>query len=329
MINYVSIAITLSIIYGIAIGTNDAANSFGDWIGSKVGHIRLGLILCGLFAFLGAYLEGGKVIKTIGGGIVPKSYLTTEIVIIATIAAILWAFLASYFGMPISTTHSAVGGVGGVGLSLIIFGKMPAKEFNLKVVQNIIVCWFSTPTVAALISFIIGYLVLSFVKKAKIHRSATTLSKILLTLSSSYVAYTWGANDVANSVALLVGSGTVPLKTACIIGGASIAFGAIFFGYRVAETVGFEITNINPIMGVCADLSCAFTIHFFTQLKMPVSTTHALVGAIVGVGLARGINIVNFRVLKDIVFAWILTPLICCILTFLVYTFFFQVVKIF
>lgn len=322
MISYISIAIILSVIYGIAIGTNDAANSFGDWIGARVGPVRLGLILCGLFAFLGAFLEGGKVIKTIGGGIVPKTYLTTEIAIIGIIAAILWVFLASYLGMPISTTHSAVGGVGGIGLSLIIFKQMPANEFNLKVIRNIIICWFSTPTSAALISFIIGYIVLSFIKKSKIHRSATTFSKILLTISSSYVAYTWGANDVANSVALIAGANVVSMKTACIIGGVSIAIGTIFFGHKVAETVGFKITNINPIMGVCADFACAFTIHFFTQLKMPVSTTHALVGAIAGVGLARGINIVNFRILRDIIFAWVLTPIVCCCITFTIYSLF-------
>lgn len=322
MINYVLIAIILSIMYGVAIGTNDAANSFGDWIGARVGPVRLGLLLCGLFAFLGAFLEGGKVIKTIGGGIIPKAYLTTEVAIIGVVAAILWVFIASYFGMPVSTTHSAVGGVGGIGLSLIIFGKIPATEFNLRVIRNIIICWFSTPTGAALVAFILGYIVLSFIKLTKVHRSATTFSKILLTLSSSYVAYTWGANDVANAVALLVGANVVSMKTACVIGGLSVAFGAIFLGHKVAETVGFKITNINPVMGICADFACAFTIHFFTQLKMPVSTTHALVGAIAGVGLARGVNIVNFRILRDIIFTWVLTPVICCLLTFTIFTLF-------
>ncbi len=133
----------MSIIYGIAIGTNDAANSFGDWIGARVGPVRLGLMLCGIFAFL----EGGKVIKTIGGGIVPKTYLTTEIVIIGVVAAILWVFIASYLGFPISTTHSAVGGVGGIGFSLIIFGKIKVSEFNFnvlnfKILRNIILCEF-------------------------------------------------------------------------------------------------------------------------------------------------------------------------------------------
>lgn len=322
IISYVTIAIILSVIYGIAIGTNDAANSFGDWIGARVGPVRLGLVLCGLFAFLGAAVEGGKVIKTIGGGIVPKTYLTTEIAIIGIIASIIWVFLASYFGMPISTTHSAVGSVAGIGLSLVIFGKMPFNELNLKVIKNIIICWMSTPTGAALVAFIIGYIALSVVKKGKIHRKATIASKILLTISSSYVAYTWGANDVANSVALLAGANVVPMKVACIIGGASIAIGSIVFGKKVAETVGFKITNINPVMGVCADFACAFTIHFFTQLKMPVSTTHALVGAIVGVGLARGVNIVNFNILRDIILTWVVTPVVCCCITFFVYTVF-------
>lgn len=319
---YAIVAIVLSVIYGIAIGTNDAANSFGDWIGAKVGKVRVGLTLCGVFALLGAVLEGGKVVKTIGGGIVPKMYLTPEIAIVGVLAAMLWVFMASSLGFPISTTHSVVGGVGGIGLGLVLFGKMSSSEFNLKVVKNIIICWLSTPTGAALMGFVFAYIVLYVIRKGKIHRSATTFSKVLLTISSSYVAYTWGTNDVANSVALVAGSGIVSSKMACVIGGVSIAVGAIVFGKKVAETVGFKIANINPITGVCADLACAFTIHIFTNLKMPVSTTHALVGAIAGVSFARGINIVNFKMLRDIIFAWILTPVICCIITFLLFLFF-------
>ncbi len=316
------ITLFLSVFYGVAIGTNDAANSFGDWIGARVGKPRFGLLLCGIFAFIGAVLEGGKVMKTIGGGIVPQKYLLPEIAMVGVISAIMWVFIASWFGMPVSTTHSVVGSVGGIGLSLILFQQMPIDDFNFKVVFKIILSWLTTPTGSMAISFILSVIVLNVIKNFSLERPAQKIAKIFLTFSSSYVAYTWGANDVANSVALLSASGIVSSKTAVIIGGTSIAIGAIFFGYKVAETVGLKITRLTPVLGVCADISTALTIHFFTELRMPVSTTHALVGAIFGVGFARGVNIVNFKIMKDIVLAWVLTPVVSGFVTFLVFTIF-------
>ncbi len=312
-------AIVLSVIYGLVIGQNDAANSFGDWIGARVADVRIGLLLCGTFAFLGAFLEGGKVIKTIGGGIVPQIYMTNEIAFVGMIAAILWVFLASRYGLPVSTTHAAVGGIGGIGLALIVFGNMPQEAFNMKILLNIFICWISTPTTAMLLAFCGGYVILRFIKKFRLEQKIALPAKIMLTISSSYVAYTWGANDVANAMALLFGSNVLPAKAACAIGGASIAIGAIFLGRRVAETVGFQILRLTPIIGVIADFSAAITIHAFTQLEMPVSTTHALVGAIFGVGLAKGANLVNFKTIREIVIAWVLTPVITFAITFSVY----------
>jgi PiT family inorganic phosphate transporter len=322
MDTFIVLALILSVFYGIVIGQNDAANSFGAWIGSRVGKVRTGLILCGASALAGAFFEGGKVIKTIGGGIVPASYLTHEIAVIGIIASILWVFLASNWGLPISTTHSAVGGIGGIGAALILFGKMPASSMNLLVVRNIIICWLTTPIGSMILAFIIARIVLRLIVYFPSERKVNQVSKILLTISSSYVAYTWGANDVANSVALLVGSHIMTVHAACILGGVTIAIGAILLGHKVAETLGFGITDLTPLLSVCADISTAITIHFFTEFKIPVSTTHAIVGSIVGVGLARGVNIVNFKMIRDIVFAWGLTPILTFSITFIVYVVF-------
>jgi phosphate/sulfate permease len=316
---YSTTAIILSIFYGIVIGQNDAANSFGPWIGAKVGKIRTGLVLCALCAFMGALLEGGKVIKTIGGGIVPSIYLSYEIAVIGVVAAIIWVFVASLFGLPISTTHSAVGGIGGIGAALILFGIMPSKDFNLAVIRNIAICWVCTPLGSALIASAATMVVLRFLKFLNIEWGANLTLKILLTLSSGYVAYTWGANDVANSVALIAGCKVMSAKSACILGGASIGLGAALLGKRVAETVGFGVTNLTPLMGIIANIATALTIHLFTSYRIPVSTTHALVGAVFGVGIARGVNMVNFKIVAEIFFAWVVTPVLTFLLTFVIY----------
>jgi len=319
---YVVVAVALCIVYGFVIGQNDAANSFGPWIGAKIGKIRTGMILCAVFAIIGATLEGGKVIHTIGGGIVPAGYLTREVAVIGIIASVIWVFIASVLGLPISTTHAAVGSIGGIGAALIMFGRMPTADFNSGVIVNIVICWFFTPLASMVLALGLSLLMHRAIQKYGGSLFVDRVSRYLLTVTSCYVAYCWGANDVANSVALLVGAKIMSVKEACMLGGCAIGLGAIILGHRVAETVGFEITRLSPPMGVIADIATALTIHLFTRMGIPVSTTHALVGAVVGGGLARSVNIVNFKIVKEIVFAWAMTPVLTFILTFLVYIIF-------
>ena len=296
------ITILLSAVYGFGIGANDAANSFAAWIGSRTGKVRTGMILCGSFALIGALLEGYKVSKTIGKGIIPPEYITIEAAVIGLIAAILWVITASFFGFPVSTTHSVVGAVAGIGIAVM-------APLNLGVLKNIILCWMITPTGSLVIAFLIFSLLNFVLDVMNFKKQFMYISKILLTLTSIYVAYTWGANDVANATALVSASDVLSPRMACLVGGTGMLIGAVILGYRVAVNVGFNITRLNPISGISANLATAITIHTFTQLHMPVSTTHALVGAIFGVGIARGTNLVNFRVIRDIVLTWIITPI--------------------
>ena len=304
--------ILLAFVYAVVIGANDAANSFGNWVGARIGKVIIGMLLCGLFAIFGAVAEGHKVTKTIGSGIIPSSYLTAEMAAIGIIGAILWVAIVTYFGLPISATHSVVGGIAGLGLAM-------AAPVNWLVLKKIVICWLATPTASCLIAYLTFSFVLFIIKKLKIHKEFSKLSKYLITVSSCYVAYTWGANDVGNAVALISTAKVLPLKLSLFIGGVGICIGVVLFGSKVAITVGCNITRITPTMGVCSDIATAMVVHFFTQLKIPVSTTHALVGAIVGLGLVRGARIVNFKIIRDIVFAWVITPVVSGLISFCVY----------
>lgn len=306
------IIIILSFAYGLAIGANDAANSFADWIGARVGKVMTGMLLCGGFALLGAMLEGGKVSKTIGSGIINPAHLTLTVAMLGLIGAILWVFIATYFGLPISTTHSVVGGIAGLGIAMTI-------PLNWIILKKIVICWFATPTGSCIFAFFIFSFLLFIIRKLKIQKGFAKISKILLTLTSCYVAYTWGTNDVANATALVSASKALPVNLAVLIGGAGMFLGAVLWGAKVASNVGFNITRITPIMGICADLSAAITIHFFTQFGIPVSTTHALVGAIVGVGLVRGSKMINLKIAKDIAIAWVITPVVSGLISFCLY----------
>ncbi|MEW6556929.1 MAG: inorganic phosphate transporter [Elusimicrobiota bacterium] len=307
--------IGLAVVYAVAIGANDAANSFGDWvgvIGARTRQVVRGMFLCGLCALLGAILEGHKVSKTIGSGIVPAAYLTIEVVLLGLIGAIFWVFLATYFGLPISTTHSVVGGIAGLGLAI-------ASPINWQILKKIVICWIATPTGAGLIAYTVFLSLVFILKKFQFEKQFSKICKWLIVVTSCYTAYTWGANDVANATALLSASKVVSVKTAVFLGGCGILTGAVLFGSKVAITVGCSITRLTPAMGVCSDIATALTVHFFTQLKIPVSTTHALVGAIIGLGLVRKSQVVNFRIARDIVIAWVITPLVSGIISFFVY----------
>ena len=139
---------------------------------------------------------------------------------------------------------------------------------------------------------------------------------LLIILSGCYVAFTWGANDVANAVGVISGSGVMNAKMSVVFGGLAIVLGIMTWGYKVIETIGSEITRLLPIMALSAQLASAVNVHVYTLFGIPVSTSHSIVGAIVGVGMVRGIRVLNFRIMKDMVLCWLATPFISGIISY-------------
>ena len=132
------------------------------------------------------------------------------------------------------------------------------------------------------------------------------------------MAYTWGANDVANAVGIICGAGILTPRAALVIGGAAIVLGIVTWGYKVIETIGSEITHLLPIMAFSAQLASAINVHVYTMFGIPVSTSHSIVGAIFGVGLVRGLRVLNVRIMREIIVCWLATPFITGIISFLV-----------
>ena len=306
--------ILMGIGVGWSIGANDAANSLGTAVGSKVLTLRQAIILISIFGFLGAFLQGSYVMKTIGRGIVPMNLLDKNmaayLALVASFGACAWVVLATYWKMPISTSHSIVGAVAGAGLAI----NAPIKW---KVLLDIFICWIFTPIGAAILGYIFyrifKNLLYTIVPKKYLRRLLT----VLIILSGCYVAYSWGANDVANTTGVIVGAGILAPKISVIIGGFAIVFGITTWGYKVIETIGSEITNLLPIMAFSAQLASAINVHIYTLFGIPVSTSHSIVGAIFGVGLVRGVRVVNIRIMKEIVVCWLATPFISGVIAFI------------
>ncbi|MFA5157351.1 MAG: inorganic phosphate transporter [Candidatus Omnitrophota bacterium] len=311
----VGVTLLMGIAVGWSIGANDAANSLGTAVGSRVLNLKQAIVLICIFGFLGAYFQGSHVVNTIGKGIVPMDQLDKPLAIylalVASFAACAWVVLATYWKMPISTSHSIVGAVAGAGLAI-------SAPVRWKILLDIFICWLFTPIGAAVLGYIFYRVFKNIFYRIVPRKYLRPVLAGLIITSGCYVAYTWGANDVANAVGVISGSGIISVNISTIIGGAAILLGIVTWGYKVIETVGSEIAHLLPIMAFSVQLASAINVHVYTGFGIPVSTSHSIVGAIFGVGLVRGVHVLNLRIIREIVFCWLATPFISGVIGFLI-----------
>ncbi|TRZ94735.1 anion permease [bacterium] len=311
----VSIVLLMGAAVGWSIGANDAANSLGVAVGSKILTLKRAILLIAVFGFLGAYLQGSHVAKTIGKGIVPINELEGSrplyVALVASFAACCWVVLATYWRMPISTSHSIVGAVVGAGIAI-------GAPVKYRVLFDIFKCWFFTPLGAAVLGFILYQIFKISLYRIIPRRYFRAVMATLIVTSGSYVAYTWGANDVANATGVVVGAGILSPTFSVALGGVAIIIGIVTWGYKVIGTVGSEITHLLPIMAFSAQLASAVNVHIYTLFGMPVSTSHSIVGAIFGVGLVRGVRVLNIRIIREIIICWLATPFVSGIISFMI-----------
>lgn len=301
---------------GWSIGANDAANSLGTAVGSRIVTLRQAIILIVVFGFLGAYFQGSYVTKTIGKNIVPLNLLSRDqalvLALVSVFSACLWVVLATYKKLPISTSHSIVGAVAGAGLAI-------GAPVQWKVLNDIFICWLLTPVGSALLGYVFYRVFKNLFYRFVSRRFIKPLMSLLILSSGCYVAFTWGANDVANATGIISGAGVMDVKTSLMFGGLAIVLGIMTWGYKVIETIGSEITHLVPVMAFSAQLASALNVQAYTLMGIPVSTSHSIVGAIFGVGLVKGIRVLNLRIMKDIVFTWIATPFVSGIISFILF----------
>jgi PiT family inorganic phosphate transporter len=260
-------------------------------------------------------LQGKYVVKTIGNNIVRLASLdpTTAacIAVGATFAACVWVALATWRKMPVSTSHSIVGAVAGAGLALDL-------PVHWKVLRDIFLCWVLTPAGAIVLGYVFFRALRAVFPRVVPDSASGPVLTILVVSSGCYVAYTWGANDVANATGLLAGTGMFPVSTSIALGGLAIGLGIVTWGYKVIETIGSRITHMLPLMAFAAQLASAVNVHVYTVLGVPVSTSHSIVGAIFGVGLVRGVRVVDLGIMREILVCWFATPLVSGLISFVV-----------
>ena len=297
-----------SIFMGWSLGANDAANIFGTGVVTRAIRFRTAAILLSIFVILGSIIEGQKPMETVGY----FTGLDINSALLATIVAALVVTGMTYFGIPVSTSQAILGAVMGVAIYTSGFAAFPWDKFT-----RIIASWLIAPLGAMVISIGLYQLMDIISRRIKTLPTFMLAMKIGIMVVGSYGAYTLGANNVANTTGVFVGAGIFTPFLGTVIGGLAIAFGACTYSKRVMETVGGKITPLDIPTAFVAVLAEAIILHIFTQVGVPVSASQAIVGAIIGIGLAKGIRTVSARKITQIIGGWVLTLLVSILIPYL------------
>ncbi|MEE8409396.1 MAG: inorganic phosphate transporter [Myxococcota bacterium] len=296
---------------GWSLGSNDAANVFGTAVASRMVRFSTAAALCSVFVILGAVLEGEQGIETYRR----MSPMLPNEAFIVGLAAALTVTLMSFWRLPVSTSQAVVG-------ALVLIGVL-RSSLNIDSLGKIVLCWIGTPIGAALVTIVLYYVVGKAFNRAYPSLFAYDRGlRWLLIIAGSYGAYALGANNVANVTGAFVGPDMLTPFQACLIGSVAIAFGVVTFSKNVMMTVGKEIVQLDAFTAFIAILAEAITVHFYATIGVPVSTSQAIVGAVLGIGIVKGTQTINMRTLARVGFGWIGTPVIAAGVAFALFQIF-------
>jgi len=313
-----AIGLALSAMIAWSIGANDLANSASIAVGSGALSYRKTLVLFLAGLLMGALLQGFMVMKTLGKGVIQN--VTIEKAVASSLAAFVWIIVASYLGAPVSTSQSITGAIIGVGIADWILTR--ELLVNLSVVYKIIMSWVVSPLVAIALSFAL-HVLLTHRRTASRLKSRRALL-FLISFVTFMSAYSFGANDVANATGVYVtiaGSaiGAPDMETMRLLSlyaSFFIFLGGYIFGGRVLRTMAYKITKLDLQTGLASGLANFLVVWIFTTIPyvllgygLPISTTYACAGSIIGVGIVRSRSLkgVSARTVLFITLAWVIT----------------------
>ncbi|MDJ0783078.1 MAG: inorganic phosphate transporter [Desulfosarcinaceae bacterium] len=293
---------------GWSLGANDAANVFGTAVSARMLRFGTAAALAAVFVVIGALMEGQAAIDTLTG----LTRMGLSQAVIASVAAAATVSAMTLLGQPVSTSQAVVGAILGIGLL--------NGQLNLNGLTKVLLCWLGTPVGGALMAMVLFFTLGTLYNRLHLNLFQSDFwLRLALILAGSYGAYALGANNVANVTAVFVGAGLLDSFQAALIGGGSIAAGILTFSRPVMATVGRRLVALDPFSALVVVLSLAVTVHFYTLLGVPVSTSQAVVGAVLGIGLIKGVNTVSRRTLQQICLAWFLTPMVSCCLSLAIF----------
>ncbi|SEN61711.1 sulfate permease [Mesobacillus persicus] len=304
------IAVAIGLFFAVNIGASGAAASMGIAYGSGVVKKRMALFLCAIAVFLGAWLGGGEVVRTIGSGIVPSSTFTTQVALIVLAAAALSLFLANFFGIPLSTSEVAVGSVVGVG---IVYQSLFAGKLLW-----IMLFWLLTPIVAFLLAILATFILKNKIVKTWLELpKAVPILSVLVVVMGLFEAFAAGMNNVANAVGPLVGAGIMSTESGILWGGLFVGLGAILLGYRVLETNGKKITTLKLEEGCVISGTGAGIVTVASLFGIPVPLTQITTSSIIGIGFVKqGKSVLKKDIVVKLLTVWVVSPVLSMVLSY-------------
>jgi PiT family inorganic phosphate transporter len=302
--------IGIALFFDFLNGLHDAANSIATIVSTRVLRPQYAVMWAAFFNFIAFLFFGLHVAETLGTGIINPGIVTPLVIFSALMGAIIWNIVTWIFGIPSSSSHALIGGLVGAGLATTGFDAVVWTGL-LKTASAI----FLSPAIGFLLALILILAVSwTFVRQTPFAVDRTF--RVMQFISASLYSLGHGGNDAQKTMGIIA----VLLYSQGYLGGeffvpfwvvitcqAAMALGTLFGGWRIVHTMGSKITRLNPMQGFCAETGGAITLFAATWLGIPVSTTHTITGAIIGVGAARRVSAVRWGLAGNIVIAWIVT----------------------
>jgi len=331
------LVIAVALVFEYINGFHDSANAISMVISTKALSPRYAILYAAIMDFAGA-LCGTHVAKTIGSGIVSAESITQLVILSALLGAVIWNLITWYFGLPSSSSHALIGGLLGASIShaaLKLNGFYPLiikiPPFSLEhptfdvinkhnLYHKVLMPMVTSPLLGFVVGFIIVFIILHIFHKVRPELLNTNFRKMQL-ISSGFLAFSHGSNDAQKTMGIitlsLITFGVldgknfeIPLWVICICA-ATLALGTMTGGWRIIRTLSSKVIRMKPPHGFSVEMASAGIILTASQFGIPVSTTHIPSAAIMGVGSMVKFSAVRWGVVKNIIFAWILTIPAC------------------
>jgi inorganic phosphate transporter, PiT family len=305
--------IAVALFFDYTNGFHDAANSIATVVSTRVLSPRVAVVWAAIFNFVAFLIFGTHVANTVGKTVDPK-FVSDAVVFAGLLGAIAWNLITWWLGLPTSSSHSLIGGFAGAGIAKAGFHVLNADSIKKTTLFIVI-----SPGVGLILGFIVMLAMLWIFRKTRPNRVDGTFRKLQLVSAAAY-SLGHGGNDAQKTMgviaALLVGShylhlkpnGDLPIVLWIVLAAhTAIALGTLSGGWRIVKTLGTKITKLKPVGGFSAETAAATSLFLATHYGIPVSTTHTITGAIIGVGSTQRLSAVRWGVARRIVWAWIVT----------------------
>lgn len=307
---FVFFLVFIALVFDFINGFHDSANSISTIVSTRVLSPQYAVIWAAFFNFVAAFLIGTQVAHTIGKGFIQIGVVDNLLILSALSGAIIWDIITWYFGLPSSSSHALMGGLIGAAIAKAGIGILVWSGI-IKTTIFIIV----SPAIGMILGFVLMVVAINLNRHSNIARSDKIFRKLQL-VSAAIYSLGHGMNDAQKTMGIIA----MALFSKGLLGNtfhipfwliitchAAIALGTIFGGWRIVKTMGTKITKLQPIGGFSAETAAAFSIIGASIAGIPVSTTHTITGAIVGVGATKRLSAVRWGVAGSIIWAWILT----------------------